>query len=254
MTIEAKYVKGSDRWDYTPSTAKDSGEIIELADGRAGVVTSELAAGELGVLATEGQWDLAKASATVFAAGDAVWWDVSASLAITALGASDDVYVGVAVAAAGSGATRVRVDLNVRPPSAPYALLGTAWASLDHADTEEHELVSAGSNATGLVICSAIGVITEACAGGTEDQLIVTIYDSDDNDLSVLTVTDGGADALGDAIVGTLTEFAGSTGGALAVIPAGKGCYAKVSQATTGTSAAGAMDVSLVVRPAAPAA
>jgi hypothetical protein len=71
--------------------------------------------------------------------------------------------------------------------------------------------------------------------------MIVTLYDSDDNAISSLTPSDAAADAVGDLVQGALSAANAATGTVQAVIPAGKGAYLKVSQATAGGTPAGEM-------------
>lgn len=248
-TPESIYRQPGGQQDYTPAAATSAGTIVELGDGRAGHVVDDLAANQKGAVYTSGIFEVLAATGTTFAAGDGVWWDVSASLAITTPGAAADLYCGTAAQAKGAE-LYVWVDLNVGAPGAAQAGCFVSRAqSIDHADTAENMLIEAGDNHAGLYIQHAFGIITEVSAGDTEDQLVVTIYDSDDNALSVLTCQNASADAVGDIIQGTLTLATAATGTVPALIPADKGVYAKVSQATSGTSLAGAMTVSLIVAP-----
>lgn len=247
---EAILRQSAGQQDYTPSAAVTATEIVQLTDGRAGVVVADLAANQKGSVYTAGIFDVYAASATTFTAGDPVYWDASASAAVDTPAAADDVYLGLAVAAKASGVYYVRTELNASAAyNAQLGVFATRAVTLDHADTTSHTLLQAEQNPNGCVVAAAFGVITEACAGGTEDQLVVTLYDSDDKALSVLTVSNGGADAIGDVIQGTLTVASASTGAALAVVPAGKGLYAKISQATSGTGVAGAMRVQAYLSP-----
>lgn len=255
MSVEAIFKNEPGTVQITAAAALASGEIIQLSDGRAGVVAgaNARAIGDLASVVVEGHHDVLTAEATTFTIGAPVYWDASASLAIASPGAVDDVYLGVALAACSNAQTRVRVDFNAGQAGAGATGQRGAFVSraavIDHADTDEHTLIAAAENPNGLIVLLASAVITEQCGGGSEDQLIVTLYDEDDNVLSVMTPSDAGADAVGDLVQGTLTGCTGATGVALAVIPAGKAAYAKVSQATSGTSVAGAMRVSALVCP-----
>jgi len=251
MSLEATYIQRGYHQPYTPGTAKTAGEIVQLPDGRAAIVKTDLAASELGSVYSEGIFDVLCTSGTTWSAGDPVYWDASASVAITTPGASDDVLLGTAVDAVASG-TAVRVDLNKGLAGAGGTGQRVAWRTraqlIEHDDTAEHELVAAAENPAGLIILLATGIITEVMVGSSQDQQIVTVYDSDDTALATLTATDAAADAVGDLVQGTPTAIA-ATGTVLAVIPAGKGCYAKTSQATAGGTPAGSMRVGLLVAP-----
>jgi|SRR3990172_9514593 len=230
--------------------AYTSGEVIQLADGRAAIVANlvPVAIGEQVTFQTVGIGRLASATGTTFAKGAPVYWDASANVAITTPGADADFYVGTAVAAKVSGNLNVLVELNQPFTRGLQALLATREVLLDHADTVEYIVVTAAENPNGMLVQAFTGIVTEAPAGSSEDQLILGLYDEDDNQLSTLTTTDTTPDAAGDIIVGTLSGFAAATGAVYAVIPAGKAAYVKVAQATVGTPA-GAVKVHAILLP-----
>jgi len=236
---EAIFRQNAGQQDYTPGGAKSAGEVIELDDGRAGVVKTDLAASEKGAVYTAGIFDFAAATGTTFSAGDDIYWDASADLAIGAdAAAADDFRVGSAVAAKTSGPLVVRVDLNAaQGAGAPRGVFSSRVAEIDHADTDEFYLIDAEDNPEGLLLVSLLAEVTEAPAGSSEDQLIITLYDSDDNAIDTLTTTDTTPDAIGDVIIGAASLYAASTGDVIKKIPAGKGAYGKVTQATAGTPA-----------------
>lgn len=99
--------------DYTPAGASSAGEIVQIADGRAGVVVADLAASEKGSLYLQGVFDVLAATGVTFVIGETVFWDASAN---TAINSEDtglaDFAIGTAVAAKASGVLVVRVDLN----------------------------------------------------------------------------------------------------------------------------------------------
>ena len=109
-------------------------------------------------------------------------------------------------------------------------------------------MIDVADNPEGLLLVAFLGEVTEQPAGSSEDQLVVTLYDSDDNALDTLTTTDGTPDAVGDVIIGAAALFGASSGDAIKKIPAGKGAYAKVTQATEGTPA-GKLKVRALVVP-----
>lgn len=97
-------------------TALAGGTVIQLADGRAGVVAGigARAAGDRCVVQVSGIVTLAKTASIVLLQGGRVFWDRSAGAATYKL-ASGDFYCGVCNRDAASAATTVRVDLNRRP-------------------------------------------------------------------------------------------------------------------------------------------
>lgn len=110
---EAVLVQCAGVLDNTPAGASDAGEVIQLADGRAAIRVSDVAAGIAGAVATEGIWDVLCDTAITLSAGDLVLWDASANTAIAAGSAgAGDFRLGVATAAKASGQLVARVDLN----------------------------------------------------------------------------------------------------------------------------------------------
>lgn len=118
MTAEAVLSKDADTIDVTtPSAGYAAGEVIQLPDGRAGVVCGLTAkvSGDAAALKTTGQHTLQKNS-LVCLKGAKAYWDRSAGVVspIKDL-ATGDFYVGVFLEDAGTSATDVDVDLNVLP-------------------------------------------------------------------------------------------------------------------------------------------
>lgn len=236
---------------FTAATTYASGQIIQLSDGRAGVIAglNAIASGDAVTAYTAGVFAVATASATTFSKGDPVYWDDSASVAVATPGEAADVFLGLAMDACANGDTTVAVDLNATPNVAARAAWRTPGIVLDWEDTASYTVVLAAENPNGLLVDEFTGIVVEAGAGASEDQLVATLYDEDDNALSVCTFADSGADASGDLIQGTLTTATGATGVVAAVIPAGKSAYVKISQATSGSGAAGTVRVSALVSP-----
>lgn len=111
--MEALFIQDESALDYTPGGASIAGEVAQLADGRVGIVTVDLAASELGSLRTRGVFDLLAATGTTFLIGEAVYWDASANLAINLANVGvGDFFVGFATKAKVSGPLVVRVDIN----------------------------------------------------------------------------------------------------------------------------------------------
>lgn len=101
-----------------PAAGYASGEVIQLADGRAGYVCGLQAktSGETAGVKTSGQITVAKTSGVVILKGDPLYWDRSANTAtpLRAL-AGGDFFLGAALEDAASAAAAVAVALNVRP-------------------------------------------------------------------------------------------------------------------------------------------
>jgi hypothetical protein len=250
--MEAVYRNKIGRVRFTAAAALVSGEIITLPDGRTGIVTggAGFASGDIAEALTQGEFDILSATATTFSIGDDVFWDVTNSLGVNAPVNPGDLKLGVCVKAKVSGDLDVLCQIGgPQTGESARSMVVPETVNLDWEDTASHTILAAVDNPDGMIVQDFLGIVTEAMDGGTEDQLICTLYDEDDNALSVLTPSDAGADAIGDAIVGTLTATRIALGAVLAVVPAGKAAYVKVSQATSGTSAAGAVRVSTLLKP-----
>lgn len=102
----------------TPAAGYSSGEVIQLADGRAGVVLglSARVSGDPAELATSGRFTVAKTASVVILPGDEVFFDRSAGTATPLRAVTGaDFSLGVAPYGAASAATTVVVDLNKKP-------------------------------------------------------------------------------------------------------------------------------------------
>lgn len=238
--------------DTTPATAVTGGDIAVLNGGIIGAYDRDLAANEFGTLVRHGIRRLKKDGTTgpTFAVGETVVWDESAQLAVNlglAANGVEDIPYGICVEAAGTNQDFVLVapfDISNR-----YAVLQPFVVEFIHDDTTTYQLIPAWMNQHGLVIEQIYGIVTEAPAGSSEDQLIITVSDESDNALATLTTTDASPDAAGDIIIGTNGVWGASTGDALPkTVAAGEYVDAVVTQATAGTPA-GQVKVYVVCRP-----
>lgn len=94
----------------TAPYARLSGEAVQVGTNLYGVCQGDVANGAAVDIVTEGVFDLAKVGTDVVAIGAKIYWDNTAKL--HTITASTNLYVGVAIAAAGSGAATARVRLN----------------------------------------------------------------------------------------------------------------------------------------------
>lgn len=102
--------------DLTAAAAYSAGEVIQLADGRAGVVPLDFASGALLAAQTEGIWTVAKTASICFLDGGKVYWDHSANKAHFKKVSDRDFYLGRAVGDAASASPTLKVNLNIDPP------------------------------------------------------------------------------------------------------------------------------------------
>ena len=102
MTLEAYYRHEGEAIDYTPSSALTGGQVIQLADGRAAVAITDMAAGAKGAVGVVGVYRLEKTTSMVILDGGRVYWDHSANKAHYKKVNDRDFYVGRAVGDASS--------------------------------------------------------------------------------------------------------------------------------------------------------
>jgi predicted RecA/RadA family phage recombinase len=107
----AMFVQKGDQIDYKPSAAVAAGDVVVQGD-LIGIAKQPIEANVLGALAVTGVFDVAKASATVFAVGVKVYWDAANKVCVTADGGGANKLLGKAALAAGAGVTTVRVRLS----------------------------------------------------------------------------------------------------------------------------------------------
>lgn len=100
---------------FTAAAACAAGDLVQLPDGRAGVVVAAVAAGALGSAYVTGRFAVAKVSGVVLLDGGRVYWDHSAGNATFRPSQDRDYYIGRAVGDAASTATVCSVALNVDP-------------------------------------------------------------------------------------------------------------------------------------------
>lgn len=115
---EATYLKDDEVTEITAAAALASGQVIQLADGRAGFVAGTgagVAAGDLAGVQTEGHITVAKTTSMVILDGGRVYWDHSANKAHYKTANDRDFYLGTAVGDAASAATTMVVNLNAKP-------------------------------------------------------------------------------------------------------------------------------------------
>jgi predicted RecA/RadA family phage recombinase len=117
MSQKARFFKESGVIDYTMGTSDGTAGYPYLEGDKAGVLTTDLAAGEVGSLTVSGIWNFNK-DASAVTAGDSIFWDsdgtdvdgdAGGGAATTTVA---DFWLGRAFAAAGTDATTCYVVLN----------------------------------------------------------------------------------------------------------------------------------------------
>lgn len=115
---EASLYQNENGLDITASAAYSAGEVIQLSDGAAGIISRTTASGDKASPSREGVYIVDKTASQVWIDGAPIWWDHSANAAtcVPPLVAGDrDFYLGTAVGDATASATSGYVNLNERP-------------------------------------------------------------------------------------------------------------------------------------------
>lgn len=116
MTAESNMLQSDDcTRDYTAVAACVGGQVVQIRDGRCGIVQNDLAAGQKGSVALEGQFTIPKTTSMVFLDGGKVFWDYSANKAHFKVVSDRDFYVGTVVGDAAAADTTLIVDINKTP-------------------------------------------------------------------------------------------------------------------------------------------
>lgn len=100
---------------WTADAAYSAGDVVQLRDGRAGVVVNDVASGDLADVYTEGVFKVLKNVTCVVVASQPMFWDHSANVAYIKHVNDRDFYLGCAIEDATSSGTTVSVALNVWP-------------------------------------------------------------------------------------------------------------------------------------------
>lgn len=119
MVAQATYLKDSSTVNIVLTAAVTGGDVIQLPDGRAGVVLglsgANHAIGDTVACQVSGLHTVAKTASVVLLDGGRAWFDHSANSATYAKANDRDFFLGTIRGDAASAATTVVVDLNVQP-------------------------------------------------------------------------------------------------------------------------------------------
>jgi predicted RecA/RadA family phage recombinase len=110
--MSANFVQESDRINYlnTGDTTIVRGDVV-IDGSLVGVALGSIAPGELGVVKTDGVWDVDASSTATFAVGATVYFDKSDKQCVAAT-TDDTITLGCAVEEKTAGATIVQVKLD----------------------------------------------------------------------------------------------------------------------------------------------
>lgn len=107
--MSKKYIQPGEVMDYVAGANISSGQVV-VVGARIGVAINDIANGATGSLQVTGVHEIAKLSSDNVAQGAMLYWDNTNSR-LTAT-ASGNTLAGYAFAAAGSGATTIRIKIN----------------------------------------------------------------------------------------------------------------------------------------------
>lgn len=111
----AKRIQDGEMIDWTATDDYSAGDVIQLADGRAAVVSVDVDSGKTVGVYISGIFEVPKTTSMVMLIGTGLFWDYSADKSHLLHAADRDFYLGTNQDDAASADTTCRIDLNVRP-------------------------------------------------------------------------------------------------------------------------------------------
>lgn len=112
---EALFSQQGEVIDWTADGTYAPGAVVQVRDGRAGVVMSDCVSGDVVGVRVGGVHTVEKTTSMVVLPGSRLFWDHSANKAHLLNVNDRDFYLGVALEDAASAASSVKVALNVEP-------------------------------------------------------------------------------------------------------------------------------------------
>lgn len=112
MTILAQLMHEGESVNFTADQDYESGAVIQMSDGRAGVVTTDLVSGALGSCYVCGVFKIAKTTSMVLLKGGRAFWDSSASKVYFRPIDDVDFYLGRVLGDAAATDTTCTIALN----------------------------------------------------------------------------------------------------------------------------------------------
>lgn len=117
MAIEAQAVQCGEVMDWTADGTYSQGDVIQLPDGRCGIVEADCVSGGIVGVVVEGIRKVLKTASIAILSGGRVFWDHSANKGHFKKANDRDFYMGRASADAAASDSYVYVDLNINPPA-----------------------------------------------------------------------------------------------------------------------------------------
>lgn len=208
------------------ATARSSGEVIQLPDGRAGVRAglNSRAIGDAAAFCAEGVFKLAKSTSVVFLPGQKVYWDSANNQATHQI--SGTFYAGVCVNTdtVAAATTTVDVDLNATPAPGVISLAGgvdfatTLTAGTPVTTTNGGMLRLAGDTTAEAQRAEALSVESVAVSGDWIAEFEVDIADNGDDGALDINVGLANAGHASDADAITESIFVHVDGNSLNIL------------------------------------
>lgn len=114
MSVEATFVQEGEMIDWTADADVVSSQVIQLPDGRAGVVSVDAVSGAVVGVYVSGIFTMQKTTSMVMLIGSWLYWDHSANKVHLLHGGDRDFFVGSATEDGTSAGTTIKVNLNVK--------------------------------------------------------------------------------------------------------------------------------------------
>jgi predicted RecA/RadA family phage recombinase len=156
MAQATRYASGAEV-DHTPGTAVTAGDVVVVGSNLVGIANRAIPASTLGALATEGVFDIVKATGSI-SEGDSIYWDAdgdpvggTAGSGAATTTATGNTYLGAALADALSGGATVRV-LKTKQPA---VTANNALASIIADPGDAGAIPVTGSGSVSLVTAGA---------------------------------------------------------------------------------------------------
>lgn len=172
MTIEAQYLAEGEMIDWTADADVVAGQVIQLRDGRAGVVSASMLAGVKAAVFISGLFLVQKTTSMVILMGSRLFWDHSANKCHLLHRNDRDFFLGTAQA---GGPTNIAtVSAGVTGPTIAASAVGTSVVvALNAKAVNEMSLASgfayvpvytAGLNIGALGVGEGVNLIKDATA------------------------------------------------------------------------------------------
>lgn len=203
MTIEARLVGEGESIDWIADAAVVGGQVIQLRDGRAGVVSVDATSGSKVGVYVEGIFEVQKTTSMVILAGSRLFWDHSANKCHLLHRNDRDFFLGSAInggttssgtIAATSAATSVYVVLNAQAMN--ELTLGSGFVSVPINTAGFPFVAGAGEGCILGFSATAEAQKVDALSFRGMSPSALAIVDA------LICVNDGGDDAALDASIG----------------------------------------------------